>query len=64
MVDNNVDVLECMEGTYIKVYCPDCKLTIELCYSDWENTTKPAIKKRICDCGKEWEIKIIANIKE
>ena len=49
---------------YIKVRCPECKKLMELQYSDWENNTKPAKKKRTCDCGNVWEIKIIANIKK
>ena len=65
MVNDNwvMDILECMEGTYIKVRCAKCETEIQLCYSDWENPTKPYKKKRTCDCGHEWGIKIAAEIK-
>ena len=49
---------------YIKVRCPECKKLIELDYSGWENPTKPAKKKRTCDCGYEWGIKIVSIIND
>jgi len=49
---------------YIKVECPKCKQIIELDYAGWTNPTKPAKKKRTCNCGKEWEIEITAKAKQ